>query len=845
MSAMSWIPCPSCGQDLPPQQPACPHCGLTLTGVDAARLWQVDQQLAALAHERSTLLRRLREPAAPAVGSPAPVAAPALPAERPPLLAGPPAAAPPAAATPAAAPPVRAARRAWTTQQTLLAIGVLLVLVASSLGLAIAWFVIGPYGQVVVMAGLTTLAALASFQLSKRSLASSAEALALVCGGLLLLDVSAARRMDLFALGSLDARPYAAATGLLAAVALAWLHQRDRRIAAFAVLSLAAASIGWAGVVALADDTHAGEAALALVGAAGFGLLRWRLPDTLGLVRRAAGGPAAGWAVVALVLGWVGAFAPSLDAVDLGTLTTDGGLSVVTLAVLTVGAVEVVRRVVLVRAAAAGSVAAVKADWRLRALTGDWRALGVLVLVATVAVPVAVTGLALQIDAIGTALLACLVGLAAIALLTFEPWGRGVRGWWATGQAAVALALLVASATALESEPALAVTLTVAALVAGVAAVLRRPWRAVASAVAAAAGVGALATATDLVSPTTQAVALMVAGLALVGAAVARPGEPEEPALGAVGVLTSLSAVGLALAPDRSTALLIAALVTLTTSSSAVAVLRPGVLRPLAAAGATTSATWALWLCGDVTTPALQLAFTALAAVVWTALAVWRRGRPEEVVLGVAALVVALLAVGTAVVRDWPHVATALATAYGLVAVAYAALPRRRAVVVLGVAALTGAAWWELTLADVDTVEAYTLSLAALVLAAGLWSHRELSHVTRTVSWLSAGPGLATALLPSALLTAVLDNPLRVAFAVVAGGIVLALGAWRQWQALVVVGAATCAIVGITQLAPIVARMPNSLVIGAVGITVLALGVRYEQRRANARQAVSWLASMT
>ena len=836
MSAMSWIPCPSCGQDLPPQQPACPHCGLTLTGMDAARLWQVDQQLAALQHERSTLLHRLRQPAAAAVGSAAPAfpAAPALPAEPPPLLAGP----------PAAAPVARAARRAWTTQQTLLAIGVLLVLVASSLGLAIAWFVIGPYGQVVVMAGLTTLAAFASFELSKRSLASSAEALALVCGGLLLLDVAAARRMDLFALGSLDARPYAAVTGLLAAVALAWLHQRDRRIAAFALLSLAAASIGWGGVVALADDTYAGGAALALVGAAGFGLLRWRLPDSLGLVRRAAGGPAAAWAVVALVLGWVGAFAPSVDA-DLGTLTTDGVLSVVTLAVLTLGAVEVVRRVVLVRAGAAGSVVAVKADWRARALTGDWRALGVLVLVATVAVPVAVTGLALQVDAIGTALLACLVGLAAIALLTFEPWGRGVRGWWATGQAALALTLLVASAGALESQPAVAVTLTVAALVAGVAAVLRRPWRAVASAVATSAGVGALATATDLVSPTTQVVALTVAGLALVGAALARPGEPEEPAVGAVGVLTALTAVGLALAPDRSTALLITTLVALTACSSAAAVLRPGVLRPLAAGGAATAATWALWLCGDVTTPALQLTFTALAAVLWTALAVWRRGRPEEAVLGVAGLVVALLAVGTALVRDWPHVATALATAYGLVAVAYAALPRRRAVVVLAVAALTGAAWWELTLADVATVEAYTLSLAALVLAAGLWSHRELSRVTRTASWLSAGPGLATALLPSALLTAVLDNPLRVAFAVLGGGIVLALGAWQRWQALVVVGAAACGLVGFTQLAPIVARMPNSLVIGAVGITLLALGVRYEQRRANARQAVSWLASMT
>ena len=89
------------------------------------------------------------------------------------------------------------------------------------------------------------------------------------------------------------------------------------------------------------------------------------------------------------------------------------------------------------------------------------------------------------------------------------------------------------------------------------------------------------------------------------------------------------------------------------------------------------------------------------------------------------------------------------------------------------------------------------------------------------------------------------DGTLRVAFAVVGGAIVLAVGAWRRWQALVVVGAVTCGLVGFTQLAPVVARMPNSVVIGAVGITLLALGVRYEQRRANARQAASWLASMT
>src|SRR5689334_8729711 len=82
MSAMTWIPCPSCGQDLPPHQPACPHCGLSLVGPDAARLWQVDQQLAHLQLERTTLLDRLRRLPAMPTTSPAAIPA-AIPAATP------------------------------------------------------------------------------------------------------------------------------------------------------------------------------------------------------------------------------------------------------------------------------------------------------------------------------------------------------------------------------------------------------------------------------------------------------------------------------------------------------------------------------------------------------------------------------------------------------------------------------------------------------------------------------------------------------------------------------------------------------------------------------------------
>ena len=109
----------------------------------------------------------------------------------------------------------------------------------------------------------------------------------------------------------------------------------------------------------------------------------------------------------------------------------------------------------------------------------------------------------------------------------------------------------------------------------------------------------------------------------------------------------------------------------------------------------------------------------------------WRRSRPEELVLGVLACLVGLTTVVVAVDRSWPHAAAGAAAAYGLVAVGYAALPHRRAVVTLAVVALTSAAWLELAHADVTTLEAWTLPLAALLLAAGLWSHRELRRPHR------------------------------------------------------------------------------------------------------------------
>ncbi|GAA2731932.1 hypothetical protein GCM10009867_06720 [Pedococcus aerophilus] len=845
---MAPIPCPSCGQALPAQPVRCPSCQLPLTGPEAALLWQLDQRLAALQVERLEVIAALRargtQPAAsPSSSSPSS----SRTATAHPTVPGHSAAFPsPTVVTAdgftAAPAPVSSqaptARRSWSTQQTLLAIGVLLVLVASSIALAVAWFVIGRYGQVIVMGGLTSLAAWSSLRLSRRGLSSSAEALALVAGGLMLLDATAARRFGLLGLDSLDARAYTAVLGLLVAVVLAALHRRDRRIAAFALASLTSASVGWAGLVALADAAATG-ATIALAGAVVFGAARVLLPESLGLTRRAAAGPASGWAAVALLTATGGALASASQ--HPGPRVTFAGLACVALlAVLATAGALTVRRVVDGRATELGSRAAVRADWAKRALTGDWRAVGLVALVASLAVPAAVGTLGLQVGAVGTAVLAVVTGAAAVALLVLRPATRSTGDRWLLGQAGLAVLLLVGVAVAHGSDVPTTITLLVVSAVATATAVLRPSWRAAAVGTAALALLGAVTLASGLGSPTLQVLTVTTLALVLAAAALARPGRSEELPLGAVAglafALALLQAVGLGL----SEGIVATVLTALTVATIAAAVLRE-LVRPVAEAVAAVTGTSALWLAGGLGSPDVQWILLALVAALLVALASWRRGTLDEVVLGTGAALTSIATVAVALDRSWPHAAAGAAAAYGLIAVAYAAPPHRRAVVTAAVVGLTGATWIELLDADVTRLEAYTVPLALLLLAAGLWSHRELGDR----SWTVAGPGLAVALLPSALATAVGDDLPRALATVTLGAGLLALGAWRRWQSLVVLGALAAALVAVTQLGPMTLRAPRFLTLGTVGVALLLVGARYEQSRAGARNAVSWLSSMS
>jgi hypothetical protein len=812
---MPTIPCPDCGLGLPPDPVRCPSCGIALSGPAAARLWEVDQSLAALRTERVALIRTLRETDA----APAPTSTP------PPAAAG---------ATMAAT-----TRPRWSAQQTLLAVGVLLVLVAASIALAVAWFVIGRYGQLVVMGGFTALAAWAALLLSRRRLSNTAEALALVCGGLLLLDATAARRFGLLGLDRADARWYTVASGLLVALVLAALHRRDHRVAGFALLSLTAASTAWLGVVVLFGHSAPAVAALALAGAAGFAALHRRLPRSLGLVRRAARGPAALWFAVAGLVAGVGAL-QGRHAEPAPSLTRDGLLSVLLLVLVAATGVAVVRQVLAVRTGRSGSPRAVRSDWAARPASGDWRALGLVALVSTAAVPAAVLGLSQQVGPGGTAVLACLGAAVAVAGVWLRPYGSSLGEWWAEAQAAAGLLLLVASAAELDSRPAVVVALLAASVTAASAAVLRPVLRWAAAGSSALALAGAVAEAGAMATPTVRSLALSALAVLLACVALARAGRTEEVSVGAVSALTALSALLLALGGDLPDPVAVAALLAVAGPATAVALLRPPA-RSVAAGVAATSGAWALWLAGGLAGREVQLAAVAAEATALLALATWRLRRAEEPVLAAAGGLLALAVVCDAIARDWPHAAAGLAAAYGLVAVGYAALPHRRPVVAFAVVGLTVCAWVELVRAEVSTLEAYTLPLAVLLLAAGMWSRRELGGR----SWLTAGPGLAVGLLPSALLTVGDQGLARPLVTVVLAAALLAVGAWRRWQALVVLGAVAAAVVGLAELGPMTLHLPRYLTLGAVGVALLAVGARYEQRRADARQAVSWLASMS
>jgi hypothetical protein len=216
-----------------------------------------------------------------------------------------------------------------------------------------------------------------------------------------------------------------------------------------------------------------------------------------------------------------------------------------------------------------------------------------------------------------------------------------------------------------------------------------------------------------------------------------------------------------------------------------------------------------------------------------------------ERVLGSVAVVTGIVAVALAAAAapgpaDVPPLAPVLG-GLGLVALAYGTRPGRGRLSWFGVLlCAAGNAVW-MSASDVTVVEAYSLPLAALALVVGLV---RLRRQPGSPSWLTIGPAVSTGLLPSAFAT--IDDPSLVRPLVVLGvaAAVMIVGVTLRWQAPFLSGALAACVVAVAQLAPYAVGVPRWVSFGVVGLVLLVLGFRYEQRRRNATQAVRWVAAL-
>ncbi len=164
----------------------------------------------------------------------------------------------------------------------------------------------------------------------------------------------------------------------------------------------------------------------------------------------------------------------------------------------------------------------------------------------------------------------------------------------------------------------------------------------------------------------------------------------------------------------------------------------------------------------------------------------------------------------------------------GLLALATALRPDRRAVAAAGGLLLSASSWVRLADAGVHAPEPYVLPLAAVALLLG-GLRRRAEPATR--SWAAYGPGLLLALVPSLLAGLGDDELTRLLLVGLAALAVLLAGARSRLQAPLAVGGAVLAVVALDLVGPYAAALPRWLSLGGAGTLLLVVGATYEQRR--------------
>lgn len=781
--------CPSCAAPLTGSA-SCPSCGLPLHGPVAARLWQVDQQLAGLGVERERLLTQLRSGE---VGVETPVLQrPAAPAQ--------------------AQPRPHRETSPERVQNTLLTLGAVLLALAGVVFTAVTYRHLGVVGRAAVLLTLTATAGWAPVALSRRGLGASAEAVGAVALALSVLDAVSLRRAGVG--DGLDGRTYA----LIASTVLTGMAGGYSRLVPLQVTRAATVVLAQAPVPLLlarleVDAWTVGvvlscQAALDLLAAAGTPWSR-----THRITALVAAGP------LTLV-----AFGASMAAVtddDRG-----GSLGLVAIAAVLALAAALAREANLQVLASLPVVPLLGGAAIVAVRTDLSHAQQPLALVAVTLVALQATALLPQARRLGPTLSA--LALAAVTLLVegeavtqaltgpltwlADPWTRTADG------AREAL------------SPHLAWSGTVVTLV-----VL--------------AGTAVAAVAAGLLLERVDA-ALPAAGLLLVVAAVTLPlglATSYRDALvlllvvatllGVAGVLllNRMRLVGIALVASATATSLVAAEWSTADEDATLVVL------PLVAA---LVAGLSVRLPSVLTGLALLLGGAELAAVgAWRDLAVEQVG---ALLLAAAATAVAVSftfrdlhrigAEAAAVVLAGTSVALAspdpgwlswtLAGA-GLLALAVSVRPDRREVGLVGALLLSASSWVRFADAHVVSPEPYVAPIVVLALLLGRLRRRTHPSLDTLPAY---GPGLTFALVPTLLRSFVDDTPTRgVVLLVVCVAVVLA-GARTRTRAGLVVGAAVAVVDALNLTAPYAEALPRWLPLALLGLLLVVLGATYEQR---------------
>jgi len=822
--------CPDCRSDLPQGVTSCPTCSLPVRHAVAVELFTTLKRADSLVAQ----LRSIADAAVPASTTsalvpPGPAVPPPPPATTYPAPSAPstppPSAAPPA---PPVAPRTGGSIGTAAIPKILLGLGALCLLVAAIVFLAVSWSLLGVGGRTAVLLTLTAAAAGSALLLNRFGLRIAGESMSVVALGILGLDVLGAHAAGWF--GDSSDGWAVAATGAamaLGGTGMALLRfGNGPRLVAPQIFVGVGYVVGWAGLAAATDhELVTGHVVVGLgVGvtwlsrralpvrawSVGIGTaLVWSVTTLLGLgdafenpTLTALWTHGAGWSLLA---SGATALAPGLvlKRRDL----TIGGASVaallVTIALVTPAVDESARIAGLVTVAA---TAAWVAGYRLlptslRTVALAPSAIGSLVLLGFDAVA-GITSLVriaelgsdrafavalVRPDPVTEPLLtvpSVLVPLALLALLTQKPGSRLGSAWWQVG----AVVGGVAAVTTLASyDVALAAVVgalglvAIGSLVLGLAASgVRQTWFGLL-----ALGLGGFGVLLALPSTPIVAVASgIVLGLALIAHF-----------LGGTSALRGVAAV---------------------TLSPALAVV-----------------VWTTGLANDVDAAWLGMPLLVLLGVLAIA-------RPKLEV-EIAAMVVALLAVPPAISAAddaGGSLALHLAVLGALLSASALIHESRRDLVWAAVPVFVLASWvWFADLGVTDP-EPYTLPIAAALTVLGLVHLRRNPDAGTEFALL---PGLLLGTLPS--LFWVLGDPLSIR-ALLLGAACLALtiaGAALRWSAPLMVGGVVGAIVVVREIGPYAGDIPQWVWIGLAGALLTTVGITWERRLLEIRQAVGML----